>query len=210
MKTSRISLLTLKAVIGASALIAVDLPTMAQIDVSTGVNSSWNYDTTEWGADGGTGVASIVTPSDADWYGGWIANDSSSSWIAANRNNTAFNNGTYSLSVDLSSYSLSSLALSGSWTIDDDGSLYLNGNLLASLGDGSWGSLSSFSAPNSDFVSGVNTISMVGGSTDNYLEGVRLEGDITGSLNGVPDAGSTFGLLGMAVGALTVLRRKQA
>ena len=116
--------------IAASALVAVDLPSMAQdINVSTGVNSGWNYDTTGWGASGGTGAASIVTSSDPDWYGGWVANTAASSWVAANPNNTAFNNGTYSLSFDLTGYSLSSVSLSGSWTIDDDGSLYLNGIL---------------------------------------------------------------------------------
>ena len=195
------------AMIAASALIAVALPSMASdIDVSTGVNPAWNYNTTEWG----TGVASIVTPGDADWYGGWVPNDASSSWIAANPNSTAGNNGTYSLNFDLSGYTLSSVSLSGSWTIDDAGSLYLNGNLLGSLGNGNWGSLFSFSAPNSDFVAGVNTLSLVGGSTDDFLEGVRLQGDVSGSLAAAPDAASTFGLLGLAMAALAGLRRKLA
>ena len=189
---------------------AIALPGMAQINVSTGVNPNWTYDTTEWGASGGTGTASIVTSSDADWYGGWVANDASSSWIAANPNSTAYNNGTYSVMFNLAGYNLSSVALSGSWTIDDDGSLYLNGNLLATLGDGDWGSLSGFTVPNGDFIAGENTLSIVGGSTDNYLEGVRLEGDVTGSASGVPDVGSTFGLLGTALAGLAAFRRKKA
>ena len=221
-KTSKIGFLTLRAsslatprvgsgvvaaMIAASALIAVALPGMASdINVSTGVNPGWNYDTTGWG----TGVASIVTPDDADWYPGWIANSASSSWIAANPASTAGNNGTYSLNFDLSGYNLSSVSLSGSWTIDDSGWLYLNGNLLGSLGNGNWGSLFSFSAPNSDFVAGVNTLSMVGGWTDNYLEGVLLQGDVSGSLAAAPDAGSTFGLLGLALAGLAALRRKLA
>ncbi|MGD0411043.1 MAG: PEP-CTERM sorting domain-containing protein [Verrucomicrobiota bacterium] len=223
-KTSKIGLLTLKAsslttprarsgvvaaMIAASALIAVDLPSMASpaINVSTGVNAGWDYNTTEWGANGGTGVASIVTSSDADWYGGWVANDANSSWIAANPNSTAYNNGTYSLSFNLSGYTLSSVSLSGSWAIDDRGSLYLNGNLLASLGDEAWGSLTAFSAPNSDFVAGVNTLSIVGGDTDNYLEGVRLEGDVTGSPAAAPDAASSACLLGIALAGMGAIRR---
>jgi hypothetical protein len=63
----------------------------------------------------------------------------------------------------------------------------LNGNLLDSLGNGNWGSLFAFSAPSSDFVAGVNTLSIVGGPTDNYLEGVRLQGDITGAVTAVPE-----------------------
>jgi hypothetical protein len=204
-KTSKIGLLTVKAsslttprgrsgavaaMIAASALIAVALPGMAQvINVSTGINPGWSYDTTEWGVNGGTGVASIVTSSDADWYGGWVPNDANSSWIAANPNNTAYNNGTYSLSFSLSSSALSSVSLSGSWTIDDQGTLYLNGNLLGTLGNGNWGSLTPFSAPSSDFVAGTNTLSIIGGPTDNYLEGVRLEGEVNGSPS-APDSSS--------------------
>jgi hypothetical protein len=197
--------------IAASALIAVALPSMASdINVSTGVNPGWNYDTTQWGANGGTGVASIVTPNDADWYGGWVANDASSSWIAANPNSTAYNNGIYSLNFNLTGYTLSSVSLSGSWTIDDSGSLYLNGNLLGSLNNGDWGTLYSFSAPNSDLVAGENTLTLVGGETDNYLEGVRLEGDVSGLSAAAPDAASTFGLLGVALAGLAGLRRKLA
>jgi hypothetical protein len=225
-KASKIGLATIKAsslttprgrcgavaaMIAASALIAVGLPSMAQvINVSTGVNPGWNYNTTEWG----TGVASIVTSSDPDWYGGWVPNDGNSSWIAANPNNTAGNNGTYSLSFNLAGYALSSVSLSGSWTIDDTGTLYLNGNSLASLGNDNWGSLYAFSAPISDFVAGWNTLSIVGGWTDDYLEGVRLEGDVTGSLASVPDS-STFAvdtaslLLPLGLQGLRLLRNRK-
>lgn len=171
------------------------------IDVSTGVNTGWNYNTSQWG----TGVASIVTPSDADWWFGnsqsppWPANTSASSWIAANPNSTSGNNGTYSLSLDLTGYDLSTVSLSGSWAIDDQGTLSLNGQTLSSLPNWNWQSLNSFSAPSSDFVSGINTLTMVGGPTDNYLEGVRLQGDLTGTM--VPEP-STWSLLALGVGTL--------
>jgi hypothetical protein len=100
------------------------------------------------------------------------------------------------------------VSLSGSWAIDDEGTLYLNGNLLGSLGDGCWESLTAFSAPSSDFVAGENTLSIVGGATDNWVEGVRLEGDVTGVP--LPDAVSTFGLLGVVLAGLAGLRRKLA
>jgi hypothetical protein len=83
------------------------------------------------------------------------------------------------------------------------------------LGGGNWGSLFSFSAPNSDFVAGVNTLSIVGGSTDNYLEGVRLQGDVRGAaaVPELPSFAVNASLLLMPLGlqGLRLLRnRKQS
>lgn len=139
---------------------------------------------------GDTGTAQIVTPSDADWYGGWIANSTSSYWIAYDPN-SAYDNGlgTYSTTFSLDAGDISTAAISGSWTLDDSGSLYLNGNLLGSLGDGNWGSLTAFSvgAGSSDFVLGTNTLSIEITDTDQYLEGVNLQGSLTGVTTATPE-----------------------
>lgn len=157
---------------------------------------------------GATGTASIVTPSDADWYGGWIANSSSSSWIAYNPTNCCDNGlGNYSTTFVLTSANISSAALSGSFTVDDSGELLLNGHVIATLGDGSWGSLHSFTVPNGDFVVGTNTLTIEITDTDNFLEGVNLAGTLTTGTSTVPEPAAAS-LLGPALVALGLWRRR--
>jgi hypothetical protein len=151
------------------------------LNLSTGVTGGATYTVAENG--GATGTAALVTSSDADWYGGWVANSSTSAWIAYDPTNCCDNGvGDYSTTFTLTSGDLSSVALSGSWTLDDSGELLLNGNVIGTLGSGNWGSLTAFSvaAGSSDFVLGTNTLSIDITNSDNYLEGVNLEGSLTG------------------------------
>ena len=62
----------------------------ASIDVSTGVSSYTVVENNAYNL-GATGTAGIVTPSDADqgFSGGWVANNSSSDWVAYNPNTAA-------------------------------------------------------------------------------------------------------------------------
>jgi len=128
---------------------------------------------------GATGTAKVVTPSDADWSVTWVANSAASSWIAYDPNNAHDNGlGTYSTTFTLNSSDLSTASISGTWTLDDSGELVLNGNVIATLGDGHWGFLFGFPsvpAGSSDFVLGVNTLSLIITDTDQYLEGVNLD-----------------------------------
>jgi len=123
--------------------------------------------------------AFTVAPNNADWYGGWPGNGPNSSWIAGNPDVT--NNGkmTFTRTFFVSDPSTASI-VGGAWTIDDAGTLSLNGNNLGSLGNGNWGTLWAFSTVTSDFVSGVNTLTIQMGYTDYYLEGARLEGTLVG------------------------------
>ena len=59
------------------------------------------------------------------------------------------------------------------------GVLLLNGNtLLRTFPDGAWTSLVSFSTTSSDFVTGWNALTIQITDTDNFLEGVRVEGTL--------------------------------
>ena len=162
------------------------------LNLSTGLDASNNLIGTNgsndahWTVDqasGGTGPAQIVTSSGADWAGLWLADGPNSDWIARNAN--IVNNGAapYTLyrTFNLTGYNLSSVSISGGWTIDDGGTLSLNGNQLASLGSSNWGTLNSFSVPaGSPFLNqGVNTLTITITDSDEFLEAVRLEGGVT-------------------------------
>lgn len=165
----------------------------AMINVSTGLDATDTAYTTgaqpdaHWIVNGNP--AQTVFPNNADWYGGWLANDSNSTWIAIDANTT--DNGpapyTFTRTFDLTGYSLPSVSITGGWAIDDEGTLALNGNTVATLGAGAWGGLTPFTI-NSGFVQGVNTLTITMTSDDRYLEGVRLQGTLTGDVaGGVPE-----------------------
>ena len=197
------------------------------INLSTGQNGSGVIQTsggladalwTVTGATGesGTHPAETVFPNDADFginpAGGtcgvgtnWLCNDSSSDWIAFNPLSSANGNGTYSTTFDLSSLVLSTAILSGSWTVDDAGTLSVNGHTISTLTSGDpWTSLHSFTVPNADLLPGVNTITMQITSSDNFLEGVRLNGSVTGTAT--PEPG-LLGLLGLGMAAIVMRHR---
>ncbi len=157
------------------------------------------------------GPASIVTPSNADWFGGWIANSSSSSWVAPDPNVT--NNGpatyTFNLNFNLTGYNLSTVAFNGAaWTIDDAGSLSLNGCTLSTLPSGDWGSLHMFSLGGCTFNQGANTLTATMTFDDQFLEGINLEGTITGTQSTTPEPSSLI-LFGTSLLGLVPFRRRK-
>jgi hypothetical protein len=192
----------------AAAVLSVAMPAFAStLNLSTGYNSggtlicasgatscsgsdaNWNvvdYGDSFSNTPTPSQAAKIVNPSDADWYGGWVANASAtpaSDWIAYDPSNCCDNGlGIYTVIFILSAADLSTVSLSGSWTLDDSGVLLLNGNQLGSL-SGDWGSMNAFTtvtAGSSDFVLGVNTLQAEITGSDVYLEGVNVSATLTG------------------------------
>ena len=203
----------MKRVCPLAVMIALAIPAFgSSLNLSTGVTGGATYTVVEQNGynSGATATATVVTSSDADWYGGWVPNSSSSAWIAFNPNNCCVNGlGDYSTTFTLTSADLSKVALSGSWTLDDAGELLLNGNVIGTLGDNNWGSLTSFSvlAGSSDFVLGTNTLSIDITDTDSYLEGVNLNGTLTGAVT-TPEP-SSLGLMCLGVLGLLLVGRKR-
>lgn len=157
------------------------------LNVATGLDCSNKLITTggandcHWTVNGNP--AQVVAPGNADWWVGWVPNGPNSNWIAINANTCCDGPAPYSFNLvfDLSGSMLSGVSLSGLWSIDDSGTLSLNGQQIDAQG-GLWGSLQPFSVPAGSplFQQGLNTLTITMTATDNYLEGVRLEGTITG------------------------------
>ena len=177
---------------GAASLV-FGLPALfgGTLNLSTGLDSGGSLITTDLGCDAhwvqvagptaacANSAAQVVMSSDAGWFGGWIANGPNSNWITSNASTTANGSPLPGYSVTFFLDNTSGASLSGSWTIDDQGAISLNGNPIGSLGGGNWGSLSSVSA-SSGFAVGANTLRIAMSSSDNFLEGVRFEGSVTG------------------------------
>ena len=106
--------------------------------------------------------AQLLAPGAANWYGNWLANGPNSNWIGITASNAS--NGpapyTFQTQFDLSSFDLSTVSLSGQWSIDDAGTLTVNGHQIATLGSGNWGSLHPFAlAAGSGYLNqGLNTL----------------------------------------------------
>ncbi|MGD9506410.1 MAG: PEP-CTERM sorting domain-containing protein [Syntrophobacteraceae bacterium] len=201
---------------------SVAFATTSTIDISTGVGlTTAGEEDANWTVGGGfysdwserttVAAAQLLTSSAANWYSSWEANSSSSAWIGVTADNTG--NGylySYQISFDLSDYDLSTVSISGKWAVDDAGVLMVNGRAIAYL-DSAY-SLQSFSlAVGSAYLNeGINTITILMTSTDNYLEGARLEGEVSGTLKTsvVPVPGAVW-LFGSGLISLIGLRRKR-
>jgi hypothetical protein len=165
------------------------LPSYAVVlDVSTGIGiAAGGLPDTIWvvqQAGGGVAPAQTVFPNDADWgAGAWVANSPPvSSWIARDANDCCKGGGTYTFSTTFYIDNPSTASISGTWTVDNFGTLAVNGNTIAKLATGKpFTSLHPFTASgNSFFVAGMNilTITLTG---DGYLDGVRLNASVTGA-----------------------------
>jgi len=172
-----------------SVLFAANPAQAITINVGTGLDVSNNLIQTGGQNDAHRTVDNLATPAQTvypdnpDWYGGWLANGPNSTWIARNANTSANGVGTYTRSFDLTGFDLSTVSIVGSWAVDDNGILALNGHQLATLSAGAWGNLTPFSvdAASGFFHSGQNQLTIdIVNPTDNYLEGARLEGSLVG------------------------------
>jgi hypothetical protein len=173
----------------------------AYVDLSTGLDSSGNIQhkggslNANWTVTGASNPidqpnAYVVDRSDPDW-GTWIGNGAYSSWIAANPFDRTGNEGnlTFTRTFDVATPSTATI-IGGAWTSDNPGTLSLNGHLLSTLPNS--GStllhLHAFSTTASDFVAGLNTLTMQ--VTGDAWDGGRLRGWLVGA--GSNASGPTF------------------
>ena len=161
------------------------------VDLSTGLDSSGNIQhkggslDANWTVTGAVNPlnppnAYVVAPGDGDWWPNYIGNGAYSSWIAANPFD-AHGNGlmTFTDTFNVTTPSTAEI-IGGAWTIDDQGTLSLNGHLLSTLSFRDWTHLHAFSTTASDFVAGTNTLTMQVTRTDINLDGARLRGWLVG------------------------------
>ncbi len=185
----------------------------ATINLATGLDASNNLLTASGQPDAHWTVAQTgatpqaVYPTSPDYYGNWAANGPDSTWITRDASTTqnGFADGpngsqliAFNRLFNLSGFNLATVSMSVSWAIDDQGTLSLNGHQISSLPGGAWGALTpvaSVSIPVADFNQGVNTLTIQMTGTDNFLEGVRLVGSVSGS---VPEPSSLVELAGLA------------
>jgi len=187
------------------------------VNLATGLDGSNNLIITggtadsHWSVDaqaGGVQATQVVTPASSDWYSLWPANGPGSDWIA--RSAATIGNGpapySFYRTFDLSGYDLSTVTIAGSWAIDDEGTLSLNGYQLGFHEWDEWDhGLETFSVPTGSpyLRQGVNTLTITETRNDNFYEGVRLEGTISGS---VPEPASAALLM---LNAVVFIRRRR-
>jgi hypothetical protein len=105
----------------------------------------------------GIGSASVLSP--ANTWGQWPF-PSDAMWIAPyDLWQVPYGTYTFTQTFDLTGLDPATAKISGQWAADQFGTISLNGNVIASLGDGNWTQLNSFEAT-SHFVPGVNALSI--------------------------------------------------
>ncbi len=154
----------------------------------------------------------------------WLANSSTSRWIAPRTDQITGNApGTY---IYRTTFSLAGLnpataVLTGQWASDNDGSIRLNGSLVTggtsgATGNGDFGAFTAFTlnSANATFVPGLNTLDFIAINTDLNPNptGVRVE--VAGSADVVTGSDipepATFALVGFVLTAGTLLTRRRA
>jgi hypothetical protein len=224
------------ALVGLTAASAASSTKAQYVDLSTGLDSSGNIQhkggslDANWTVTGASNPLNppnvyVVAPSDVDW-GSWTRNGRYSSWIAANPFDTFGNGGnmTFTTTFNVATPS-TAIIIGGAWAVDNDGTLSLNGHLLSTLTVQQYGHLHAFSTTASDFVAGLNTLTMqIFG--DGYSDGRRLRGwlvysgsagpvaTLVGAGSAVPEASTwammLLGFAGLGYAALRHSPRRAA
>ena len=91
----------------------------------------------------------------------YFADDAVSGWVSPTASGNAGVGGfyTYQMTFDLTGFDPATAAISGIFGVDNDGSILLNGNVVASQGFVNFSSPTAFTM-NTGFLSGLNTISV--------------------------------------------------
>ncbi len=143
----------------------------------------------------------------------WIGDSATSAWIApTNDPFVGLKPGglyDYQTTFDLTNFDPATASLSGSWAMDNYGTILLNG---VDTGN-TWSSNNAYGtfAINSGFQSGLNTVDFLIVDDGSGTTGLRVDG-VSGSANPVPEASTTvsFGLLlALGLGAAVIARRKR-
>jgi VPDSG-CTERM motif len=159
-----------------------------------------------------TGAAFVVT----NQLVGTYAQSSVSRWIWVNANGGGDVNGanyTFRLTFDLTGFDPASVSISGSWGVDNNGSIMLDGSPAIgtgalSLTGGTTGNFNIFHnfSITGGFHAGINTLDFV--AENDGGPGALNVTNLMGT--SVPDAGSTLPLLGFALLGVAVLRGRRA
>ena len=207
----RLRSILLSAAIGvcASSGVLATNPAYAAVNLATGLDSSGNLQYAGNSLDANwqvTGAVNPISPPNAYVVGDdsadsgfplWPPNGPNSSWIAANPDDPRGNGlMTFTRSFVVSDPSTAAI-VGGSWAIDDLGALTLNGNILAFLGAGRDPAyaLYPFTTVPSNFVVGVNTLTIEITATDYWVEGARLQGVLTEGITAVPEPSTWAAML---------------
>jgi hypothetical protein len=197
---------TLTAVAGfLTVALAVSEAEAGNINLATGLDAAGNLQTANdsidafWKAAGGNTPimlpnAYVVGPGSADdgTCCGWPANGPNSAWIAVDPDSVS-GNGDMSFTRTFWVNTPGTASISGGlWSIDDNGTLVLNGTTISSLSAPDYDFLNPTGTGAGDFVHGWNTLTMIGTGSDNFYEAARLQGSVVGA--GVPEP-STWAMM---------------
>jgi hypothetical protein len=102
----------------------------------------------------------------------------------------------YFRTFDLTGFDPATASISGLWTLDDVGTLSLNGHVIDTQTGTPWFSLHAFSVPAGSpfFLPGLNTLEISITGSDNFIEGVRLEGTLIATPVPEPTSVALFSL----------------
>jgi hypothetical protein len=179
------------------------------------INNTGNGSTTDGTADpnwtytnsgGTTAQALVANNGGVDFFNGnccgggpWTPDTATSSWLVDNISNTRSGGDplTFQTTFDLTGLDPMTATLTGSWGIDDGGTLELNGVAISDLPGQSashWDTtgLNAFSvaAGSGDFVAGINTLEVVFTDNDDSFEGVNVRVSGTASALAAPEPGT--------------------
>lgn len=141
----------------------------------------------------------------------YVADNAISGWVSPTSFGSAgaFGVYTYAQTFDLTGFDLSTIVLTGGFSTDNDGELYVNSTLVASSGFAGFGSLTGWGAPTSAFVAGINTlyakVNNGGDPTALRVEIRQATGELASTT--VPEP-STLALAVAGLGAAALLRRR--